>query len=219
MSKEITFDEFLETTNLVKEIEENFPEDYTSKINNLIEGKDEALAIQMLSHLNTLLLNNDLNKRHLFSVEELNYFHSVRSYSREKAESYRKKEEELYLNRKKGLSKTQKEQYSKVLSNNGRVKINPNRISNKGRKCYFDRTYAVLLQHLTPEETKFLVRIEGKIVSESDTEYKIKTRNFWGLYYGHTKITSPKSSEARNKFVGYEVEDVYWISKKDINFI
>jgi hypothetical protein len=210
MNKEMTFEEFSEIANLVREIEENFPEDYQNKINNLVEGKDEMLAIQMLAHLNTLLFNNELNKRHLFSEEELNYFNSVRAYSREKAESYREKEEETFLNRKGGLSESQKEKYSKEPKNES---------SNKGRRCYFDKRYIVPLQHLTVKETEFWVRVEGKVVSESDNEFKIKTRNFWGLHYGHTKITLPKSTEARKEFGGYDIEDVYWVPKNDVDFI
>lgn len=91
--------------------------------------------------------------------------------------------------------------------------------SNKGRMCYFDRIYIIPLKHLTVKETEFSVRIEGKIVSESDSEFKIKTRNFWGLHYGHTKITSPKSLEARKEFGGYDIGDVYWVPKNDVNFI
>ena len=220
MSKEIEFFDWSQIVNLAREIEENFPEDYQNKINNLVERKDEMLAIQMLAHLNTLLFNNELNKRHLFSEEELNYFNFVRVYCRKKAESYKEKEkeEEAFLNRKGGLSEAQKEKYLKESKNEG-LKIKPGIISNKGRRCYFDRVYIVILQHLTVKETEFLVRIEGKVVSESDNEFKIKTRNFWGLHYGHTKITSPKSLEAREKFYGYNIEDVYWVPKNDVNFI
>ena len=116
MSKEMTFEEFSDVCNLAKEIEETFPEDYQTKITHLVDGKDGDIIKKMLAHLNVLLSNNSLNRRHLFSNEELNYFRFVMSYSREKFEEFethRKKEEEkLFLSRKKALNKSQKEKYS-----------------------------------------------------------------------------------------------------------
>lgn len=116
MDKEMSFEEFAGVSNLVKEIEETFPEDYQYRINQLIVDKDGDIVEKMLWHLNVLLSNNSLNRRHLFSNEELNYFRFVMSYSREKFEEFethRKKEEEkLFLSRKKALNKSQKEKYS-----------------------------------------------------------------------------------------------------------
>lgn len=87
----------------------NFPEDL-SIIDKLLKDKETHIAVDMLSHMNTLFLNDLLNNEHLLSESEKEYIYNIRKHIANKVSNIRDKD---FLDKKGELNKKQLEKYSK----------------------------------------------------------------------------------------------------------
>jgi len=74
----MTEEDFKQAMFFVEKVREEFTEDYIILINKIVENKEKILALSIISHCNTLLLNEQLNNRSLYSDAELNYISAVK---------------------------------------------------------------------------------------------------------------------------------------------
>lgn len=94
------------------------------------------------------------------------------------------------------------------------------------KRVYFDKEYQGYVEGVDKKDTLYTIRIEGKIVKETENEYKIKTYSFWSWngYYGLTVRKYPHNIETRKKLQTNNLCDVlnvqnyYWVKKPCINF-
>lgn len=113
MERKMGFEEYVQVGELNQLIRTKFPENYEELVNEIIKSKNTFIAQGMLVHLNTLLLNIDLNERHLFTDAELEYTKEVRGYIGDKIRKIVKDIDKGFLDEEGGLSKKQKTKYSK----------------------------------------------------------------------------------------------------------
>jgi hypothetical protein len=95
------------------------------------------------------------------------------------------------------------------------------KVTNKGSKVFFDREFHVTTTKCpdTPkEDRKYVMRIEGKIMEESESEYKISTGSFWRGYYGTSVIKYPNSNVA-NRYRDPLIKRHYWVDKDETTIL
>jgi hypothetical protein len=106
------FDDYVRVGKLVECFEENFPENYGELIEELIIGKTPRTQIVSLQHLCTLLLNTHLNKKHLYSEEEIIYLSEIRQHSSRRIKKIKEGIDDEFTRRKGKLTEEQKIRYS-----------------------------------------------------------------------------------------------------------
>jgi hypothetical protein len=74
----MTEEDFKQAMDFVEKVREEFTEDYVNLINKIVENKEKTRSLNIINHCNTLLLNEQLNNRSLYSDAELNYISVVK---------------------------------------------------------------------------------------------------------------------------------------------
>jgi len=123
---QLEFEDFKSISEFHKYIHENFPENYDEKIKSLIDGKSDDITKETLSHLNTLILNDFINRSHLFTEEELEYLSEARLHNSNLFKSINDKKDQEFLLRKGVLTTNQIKKYTKLpeVDNKKLTKIN-----------------------------------------------------------------------------------------------
>jgi hypothetical protein len=115
---QLEFEDFKSISEFHKYIHENFPDNYDENIKSLIDGKNDDISKETLIHLNRLLLNDFLNRSHLFTSEELEYLSEVRSHNsnlfKSINEKINEKKDQEFLSRKGELTTNQVKKYTKL---------------------------------------------------------------------------------------------------------
>ena len=138
---ELKFEDFTDARDLHDEVIKNFPENYKEiigyRLNNLKADNNiilRKIKRQYLSHLSSLFMNDYLNNKYLFSEEEMNYIHSVRTSLGEFRKSIDDEADKEFLLRKGKLTPEQLDKYSTKLPKvdkdkiDGRPQIKPDYI-------------------------------------------------------------------------------------------
>ena len=72
-----------------EEITKKFPGNYTSIIDDLVKNENYETGIDILLHLNTLLLNEIINHQYLYTKQEEKYILSVKEYVKQSVNNIR----------------------------------------------------------------------------------------------------------------------------------
>jgi hypothetical protein len=89
----------------------DFPDDYSSLIDNTLKGKSDSDAEDVLRQLSSIFLNTFLNEQNLFLEEEINYLMDVRDHITGKISELRNKQNLKFLEKKGKLTPEQVDKY------------------------------------------------------------------------------------------------------------